>query len=132
VNIPRVSDAVGFDFFGLGEEVGIGRATSLLAIPLEDTEGEVLGVMQLMDARDLETAKVIPFDQNLQRMMESFSSLAVAALEAYIREQALRKQIRQLRIEIDHAKRERQVAQITETDYFQSLRERARQLRERE
>jgi hypothetical protein len=64
-------------------------------------------------------------------MMESFSSLAVAALEAYIREQTLHRQIQELRIEIDMAKKERQVAEITESDYFQELREKARGLRSR-
>jgi twitching motility two-component system response regulator PilH len=45
------------------------------------------------------------------------------------RERALRQEVQALKIEIDHAKRERQVAEITETDYFQQLRERARRLR---
>jgi CHASE3 domain sensor protein len=103
---------------------------SMLAIPLKNTGGDVLGVLQLINAQDPETLEVVPFDQNLQQMMESFSSLAVAALEAYIREQRLRNQIQQLRIEIDEAKKERQVAEITESDYFQQLRERARTLRE--
>lgn len=128
VNIPHAAQAVGFDF-GPDDRTGVGQATSLLAIPLENTEGNVLGVMQLMDAKDPETDHLIPFDENLQRMMESFSSLAVAALQAYIREQSLRQQIQQLRIEIDQAKKERQVAEITETGYFQELKEKAKKLR---
>jgi len=36
-----------------------------------------------------------------------------------------------LRIEIDMAKKERQVAEITESDYFQELRDKARELRRR-
>ncbi len=47
------------------------------------------------------------------------------------REQALRQEVQALKIEIDEAKRERQVAEITETDYFQHLREQARRLRNR-
>ncbi|MCJ7823621.1 MAG: hypothetical protein MUP44_01845, partial [Anaerolineales bacterium] len=89
------------------------------------------GVLQLINAEEPGTEARIPFDQNLQQMMESFSSLAVAALEAYIREQALHRQIQELRIEIDQAKKERQVAEITESDYFQELREKARELRSR-
>jgi twitching motility two-component system response regulator PilH len=45
------------------------------------------------------------------------------------RERALRQEVQALKIEIDEAKRERQVAEITETDYFQQLRDRARRLR---
>lgn len=111
--------------------VGDYKIESLLTIPLKNSAGQVLGVLQLINAQEPGTETRIPFDQNLQQMMESFSSLAVAALEAYIREQALRNQIQELRIEIDQAKKERQVAEITESDYFQGLRQKARELRNR-
>jgi GAF domain-containing protein len=48
------------------------------------------------------------------------------------RERALRQEVRALKIEIDETKREKQVAEITETDYFQQLADRARQLRKRD
>jgi len=111
--------------------IGDYEIDSLLTIPLKNSAGTVLGVLQLINAEEPETKARIPFDPNLQQMMESFSSLAVAALEAYIREQALHRQIQELRIEIDLAKKERQVAEITESDYFQELRQKARDLRSR-
>jgi HAMP domain-containing protein len=104
---------------------------SYLTLPLKNSRDEVRGVMQLLDAQDLDSGKIIPFDRELQRMMESFSSLAVAALEAYIREQSLKQEIRQLRIEIDEARRQQQVEEIVETDFFQDLQSRARAMRER-
>ena len=107
------------------------HVTSLLTIPLKNSRDQVMGVLQLLNATDPETGQFIPFDQNLQQMMESFSSLAVAALEAYIREQSLRQEIRELRIEIDEAKKSKAVAEITESDYFQELQKRARRLRGR-
>jgi hypothetical protein len=67
----------------------------------------------------------------LQQMMESFSSLAVAALEAYVREQSLRQEIQQLRIEIDEAKRQQQVSEIVDTDFFSELQAKAREMRRR-
>ena len=88
-------------------------------------------MLQLVNAKEQESGQVIPFDQNLQRMMESFSSLAVAALEAYIREQRLKQEIQQLRIEIDEVKRQQQVAEITETDFFQDLKNKAEEIRRR-
>jgi hypothetical protein len=106
-------------------------AISLLALPLKNSEGQVLGVLQLMNAQDMEAGQVVPFDTNLQQMMESFSSLAVAALEAYIREQKLQQQIQQLKIEIDEVKRQKQVSEIVETDFFQDLRSKVRTLRSR-
>jgi DNA-binding response OmpR family regulator len=51
------------------------------------------------------------------------------ALEVQAREQRLTQQIQELHIEIDEVKKARQVAEITETDYFHDLREKARTLR---
>ena len=101
-------------------------ATSVLAIPLKGSTGDVLGVLELFNARDNESEQVIPFDSNLQEMMESFSSLAVAALEAYIREQKLSAEIQVLRIEIDEVKRQKQISEIVDTDFFQDLQKKAR------
>ena len=53
------------------------------------------------------------------------------ALEIQAREKQLRKQIQELRIEIDEVKKARQVAEITETSYFSQLQEKARQFRQR-
>ena len=47
------------------------------------------------------------------------------------REESLKKQVAQLKIEIDHSRREKEVKQITETDFFQDLRSKALRLRER-
>jgi hypothetical protein len=48
------------------------------------------------------------------------------------REQRLHQQVQQLRFEIDAAKREREVAEITETDFFQDLQAKAKALRARQ
>jgi HAMP domain-containing protein/AraC-like DNA-binding protein len=53
------------------------------------------------------------------------------AREVYAREQRLKQQVQQLRIEIDQVKKARQVAEITETEYFQHLREHAAEMRNR-
>ena len=47
------------------------------------------------------------------------------------REQALRQQVEELKIEIDENKRQKQVSEIVESDFFQQLQERARTLRQR-
>ncbi len=104
------------------------QSISFLTIPLKNNEGKVLGVLQLINALNSKR-EIVPFDQNLQQLMESFSSLATAALEGYIEEQRLRNEIKELRIEIDAAKRSKQVEDITNTDYFKNLQERAKNLR---
>jgi len=43
--------------------------------------------------------------------------------------QRLRQQIEELRIEIDESRKARQGAEITETDYFQTLQRKARKMR---
>jgi hypothetical protein len=50
--------------------------------------------------------------------------------EVYAREQRLRKQVQDLRIEIDHIKQNRNVSEITDTEYFQRLQQKASDLRE--
>ena len=47
------------------------------------------------------------------------------AQEVAAREQALKQQVQALRIEIDQSKKAHEVAQITESDYFRKLKERA-------
>jgi len=100
-----------------------------LTIPLKDSQGNVQGVLQLLNALNHAEKTIIPFDSNLQQLMSSFSSLASAALEGYIQEQKLRNEIRELRIEIDHVKREKQVAEITDSDYFRQLQQKAQEIK---
>jgi GAF domain-containing protein len=64
-------------------------------------------------------------NQELQRTINELTA-------SQAREAALREVVHALKIEIDETKRKKQVAEITETDYFQELRERARRLRDRE
>ena len=53
------------------------------------------------------------------------------AREVRAREQRLRAEVTQLRIEIDEARKTKQVAEITETDYFRDLEKRVGALKER-
>ncbi|MDM8520390.1 HAMP domain-containing protein [Anaerolineales bacterium HSG6] len=107
------------------------RSVSYLSIPLKKNDGYVIGAMQLVNAQDPETSKIIPFDTNIQQLMESYSSLAVAALEAYQREQKLRQEITQLKIQIDESKREQSVQEIVEGEGFAELQARAESMRRR-
>jgi HAMP domain-containing protein len=46
------------------------------------------------------------------------------------REELLKRQVEELKIEIDQTKRAQQVSQITQTDYFQELKQKAKKLRD--
>jgi len=131
VNIPDAYRAEGFDFSGtqaFDRNTGY-HSTSFLTVPLKDSRQQVIGVLQLINALDPRAGGVIPFAPALHPVVESLASLATVALQAYIREQRLRRQIEELRIEIDEGRRSRQVAEITETDYFRRLQEKAREMR---
>ena len=53
------------------------------------------------------------------------------ASEVYAREQRLQQQVQELRISVDESRKAREVAEITETEYFQELQRKARTLRQR-
>ncbi len=53
-----------------------------------------------------------------------------AIREVYTRERQLKQEVAELRIEIDSARQAKQVAEVTETDYFRELRRRAKDLRQ--
>ena len=130
VNIADAYTAKGFDFSGtktFDERTGY-RSQSFLTIPLEDEYKQVIGVLQLINAYDIEEKNIISFDED--EVMDSLVLLASAALAGYIREESLRKEIAQLRIEVDQAKQARQVAEITETAYFKKLQIKAKGLRQ--
>jgi GAF domain-containing protein len=129
-----ISDAYGshgFDFSGaraFDQKMNY-RTISVLCVPLKDTGHEVIGVLQLINALDPETGRTIPFDDHLAQMMELLGRLAAAALQSYLKFKVLKDQITDLKIQIDEAKKERQVAEITGSDYFKDLQSKARQMR---
>jgi CheY-like chemotaxis protein len=63
----------------------------------------------------------------LGRLARVFQQMAV---EIHAREERLRQEVRELRIEIDRQKEATSVAQIVETEYFQQLQRQAKALRE--
>lgn len=133
VNIADAYTADGFEFSGtiaFDQQTGY-RSTSFLTVPLKNAQQRVIGVLQLINAVDPETGAVVPFDAGLVPVVEALSTLAAAALEVWAREDRLRNEIRVLHVQIDEVKRARQVAEITDTDYFQTLQSRVRALRTR-
>lgn len=53
------------------------------------------------------------------------------AREVYAREERLKQEVMELRIEIDQVKKEQEVAEITGSDYFQELQQKAKEMRRR-
>lgn len=83
VNIFDAYDAKGFDFSGAREfDLQHGyRSRSFLTIPLQNSEGFVLGVLQLINARRVGTNEVVPFRHEDQLIVEAFASQAGIAID---------------------------------------------------
>ncbi len=62
VNIPDVYEADGFDFTGPRKyDAATGyRSKSMLVIPLKNHENTIIGVLQLLNAKDLKTGDIVP------------------------------------------------------------------------
>jgi len=82
INIEDAYHEDGFDFTGtraFDTKTGY-RTKSMLTFPLKDHEKEIIGVLQLINARDIKTGAVIPFNAIEQQLAESLASQAAVAL----------------------------------------------------
>ncbi len=82
VNIKDAYTEANFDFSGtrrFDERTGY-RSQSFLSVPMKDHEGEVIGVLQLINAKHPETGKVMAFSLADQSLAESMASQAAIAL----------------------------------------------------
>ena len=79
---------------------------------------------------DLDVRALVPsrFPDELWTLADSFASMAskIAA-----RERSLTQEVQRLKVEIDHVRREEAVREITETDFFSDLTEKAEHMRKR-
>jgi hypothetical protein len=128
------------------EEERLGAVAHLAALALENArlhdkaQRELVILRRLMHAaHKMAEGTLTPGEAAELEQVEGWDDISQLrqifgqmAREVIRREEDLRRQVESLRIQIDEAKRERQVAEITETEYFQELRKRARKMRIRE
>lgn len=82
INIVDAYDAKGYDFSGtrkFDEKTGY-RTKSLLTIPMKNHEGDIIGVLQLINSCDPHTHEVGVFTKEEQKLAESLASQAAVAL----------------------------------------------------
>lgn len=82
VNIVDAYTQEGFDFSGtknFDKKTGY-RSQSFLTVPMKNHESEIIGVLQLLNAKDLDTGAVVAFSEADQRLAESLASQAAIAL----------------------------------------------------
>jgi len=82
VNVADAYTDPAFDFSGtrrFDQSTGY-RSQSFLTVPMKDHEGEVIGVLQLLNAQKPGTTEVLPFSLADQSLVESLASQAAIAL----------------------------------------------------
>jgi HD-GYP domain-containing protein (c-di-GMP phosphodiesterase class II) len=82
VNIADAYTEEGFDFSGtknFDKKTGY-RSQSFLTVPMKSHENEIIGVLQLLNAKDPVTGKVRAFSHEDQQLAESLASQAAIAL----------------------------------------------------
>jgi GAF domain-containing protein len=105
---------------------------SIMASPLVRPEAreQIIGVVYV----DSRIRKGL-FSEDDLRLLDEFGAQAAIAIDNAVqvqqRESTLKAQIRALQIEVDESKKDQQVQEIVETEYFQKLRDEAQRLRKR-
>ena len=82
VNVADAYTEAGFDFSGtknFDKKTGY-RSTSFLTVPMKNHEGEIIGVLQLINAKNRATGQVVAFSEEDQQLAESLASQAAIAL----------------------------------------------------
>ncbi|MFZ5502148.1 MAG: HD domain-containing phosphohydrolase [Pseudomonadota bacterium] len=82
VNIPDAYAAKGYDFSGtknFDAKTGY-RSQSFLTVPMRNHDYEVIGVLQLINAKNQKTGEIVAFTNDDQRLLESLASQAAIAL----------------------------------------------------
>jgi HD-GYP domain-containing protein (c-di-GMP phosphodiesterase class II) len=93
INIVDAYQSTDFDFSGTKkfDEGTKYRSKSFLTVPLKDHEGDVIGVLQLLNAQDPDSGEVIPFAGAMQPLIEALASQAAVSLNNEMLIEAQRK-----------------------------------------
>jgi HD-GYP domain-containing protein (c-di-GMP phosphodiesterase class II) len=82
INIADAHSEAGFDFSGTRDfDAHTGyRSQSFLTVPMKNHEGEIIGVLQLINSKHPETGQIQQFPLAAQHLAESLASQAAIAL----------------------------------------------------
>ena len=82
VNIADAYVAEGFDFSGTKSFDGKTgyRSQSFLTVPMKNHENDIIGVLQLINAKDRNSGAIVSFSEADQQLAESLASQAAVAL----------------------------------------------------
>jgi len=120
-------DPKGDERFHGSVSILLDRIQNCMCVPLKNHQ-ETMGVLYVDNLSPL-----VRYTEEDLDFLTALANQAAAAIhlsrEFYKREQKLKQQVLELQIKIDESKKEEEVAEIIEGDFFQSLQQRAEQLR---
>lgn len=83
LNLPdvyKIESTVPYSFNKQFDETSGYRTGSVITIPLKTARGDILGILQIINAQN-ESKQVVPFSKSDEKMMLHFASTAAVALE---------------------------------------------------
>ena len=94
VNVADVYGGDSFDFSGPKEYDALTgyRTKSMLVIPLEETRGDVIGVLQLMNAMD-DTGQIVPFQKDDEYVIRALGSQTAVSVNNMLYLEELKEQL---------------------------------------
>ena len=113
----------------------VGAMASILAIILAQSIAkpikELTAAAEAIEQDRFESERLIQFSDKRDDIGQLVRVFIHMAHQVKVREQKLKQQVEKLNFDIDETKKERQVAAVTGTEYFQQLQQKAHRLRKR-
>lgn len=114
----------------LAAYAGVLVASILLSGTITRSLRKITGAAQsLEEGEPFEPARLEAVERGVDELAQLARVFGKMAVQIEAREKKLKQEVAQLRIEIDDVKRAKQVAEIADTEYFQSLQKKAREIR---
>ncbi|GAB4549187.1 MAG: hypothetical protein OHK0023_13260 [Anaerolineae bacterium] len=106
-----------------------GRRAQRIIVPIERLVSSATAIKDKSEAFDPNSlADIAKQEDEFGELARTFQAMGQQVI---IREQTLKQEVQELRIEIDEAKKSRAVAEITESEFFKDLQSRAVKMRQR-
>ena len=125
-NQIKIASIVAF----LAAYAGVFLAAILLSGAITRSLRKITGAAQALEQGEpFEPARLKAVESELDELGQLARVFSQMAVQVEAREKKLKQEVTQLRIEIDEAKRAKEVAEIADTDYFRDLQKKAREQR---
>ena len=125
-NQIKIASIVAF----LAAYAGVFLAAILLSGAITRSLRKITGAAQALEQGEpFEPARLKAVESELDELGQLARVFSQMAVQVEAREKKLKQEVTQLRIEIDEAKRAKQVSEIADTDYFRDLQKKAREQR---